>query len=55
MQSLLSFIEFHRNELSEQKQREEKAAKCREEEALAKASEENEYKLYLKLKEKFEK
>ncbi|MBR6891954.1 MAG: hypothetical protein IKN15_01675 [Bacteroidaceae bacterium] len=52
---MLFFIEIYRNELSEQKQREEEAAKCREEEALTKASEENEYKLYIKLKEKFEK
>lgn len=51
-----SVKEFHKwnEEYWEQKKREEEEAKRREEEALAKAKEEDEYKLYLKLKDKFE-
>lgn len=48
------FQKWHK-EYWEQKKREEEEAKRREEEALAKAREEDEYKLYLKLKDKFEK
>lgn len=48
------FQKWHK-EYWEQKKREEEEAKRREKEALAKAQEEDEYKRYLQLKEKFEK
>ena len=48
------FQKWHK-EYWEQKRREEEEKERREEEALAKAKEEDEYKLYLKLKDKFEK
>ena len=48
------FQKWH-NEYWEQKKREEEEKERREEEALAKEKEEDEYKRYLKLKEKFEK
>lgn len=48
------FQKWHK-EYWEQKKREKEEAKRREEEALAKAREEDEYKRYLQLKEKFEK
>jgi hypothetical protein len=47
------FQQWHK-EYWEQKKREQEEAKRREDEALAKKSEEDEYKLYLKLKDKFE-
>lgn len=53
-ESVKEFQKWH-EEYWEQKKREEEEAKRREEEALAKAKEEDEYKLYLKLKDKFEK
>lgn len=48
------FQKWHK-EYWEQKRREEEEKERREEEALAKAKEEDEYKRYLQLKEKFEK
>lgn len=48
------FQKWHK-EYWEQKKREEEEAKRSEEEAIAKSREEDEYNLYLKLKEKFEK
>lgn len=48
------FQKWHKEYL-EQKQREEEEAERRKEEALAKEREEDEHKLYLQLKEKFEK
>lgn len=48
------FQKWHK-EYWEQKRREEEEKERREEEALAKAKEEDDYKLYLKLKDKFEK
>lgn len=48
------FQKWHK-EYWEQKRREEEEKERREEEALAKAREEDEYKRYLQLKEKFEK
>lgn len=48
------FQKWHK-EYWEQKKREQEEQEHREKEALAKAREENEYNLYLKLKEKFEK
>ena len=48
------FQKWHK-EYWEQKKREEEEAKRSEEEAIAKSREEDEYKLYLKLKEKIEK
>lgn len=48
------FIKW-RNEYWEQKKREQEEVERREKEALTKKKEEDEYQLYLKLKEKFEK
>ena len=48
------FQQWHK-EYWEQKKREQEEAERREKEALAKKSEEDEYNLYLKLKDKFEK
>lgn len=48
------FQKWHK-EYWEQKKREAEEAERRDKEALAKAKEEDEYKLYLKLKDKFEK
>lgn len=48
------FQQWHK-EYWEQKKREKEEAERREKEALAKKSEEDEYKLYLKLKDKFDK